>query len=122
MPRKPLHPHDACARIGAGEGGLALALTDPDRSNLFFTLDKDHTNVAVFFSKSSRMVTGIELIIKPSLRSPRITHSWLAAKRVQLNADRSYSVRFAPPLTDEEREELRKNRPEPQYPPPPTRN
>ncbi len=82
-----------------------LALTNDDLANLSFTLDEDHTRACVFFSKSSKAVTGISLVFFPSENQPgKLYQSALQAKSVRFNADRSYTVHFAPPMTDQQRD------------------
>jgi hypothetical protein len=113
---------DTCAILKArsiefGEGGFAFALGDPDRSNLHFQLDEDHTSVCVFFSKSKQVVTGISLVFFPSRREQsKTTRTWVAATEVLLHEDRSYSVRFSKPLTAEELRKREAAQPKSQIP------
>ena len=51
------------------EGGLQIAYTGTnasDASNQLFTLDEEHVDASVFFSKSKKTVTGIQLICHPA--------------------------------------------------------
>jgi hypothetical protein len=95
---------DALTNCGIkfGEAGFALAKTDPDRSNLFFNLDPDHTDVCAYFSKSSSTITGISLVFYPARKQrSKSGEAWISANEIILRKDRSYSVTFTTPITEE---------------------
>lgn len=89
--------------IEFAEGGFAFAKGDPDRANLIVIIDKNHTYACVHYSKSQSKVTGLQMVCFPSRsRHDKGNESWLPATELQLNNDRTYSVLFSPPLTDDE--------------------
>ena len=104
-------------QIEFGEGGFAFAKGDPDEANLFVTIDKNHTYACVYYSKSRSQVSGLHMVFFPSRKHGKVAESWLPATELQLNKDRSYTVTFSPPLTDDELKKLRESRSEPQLPP-----
>jgi hypothetical protein len=99
------------------EGGFAFAAGDPDRSNLFFQLDEEHTHVCLYFSKSRQVVTGISMVFFPGRqKSYKTAQSWLSATRIDLFPDSSYGVQFSKPRTPAEIREAEARRPKPQSP------
>ncbi len=98
-------------KIDFHEGGFAFAKGDPDESNLIVIIDKSHTWACVWYSKSKSQVTGLAMVFRPSRQAVKPEQSWLPATELLLNEDRSYSVKFKPPLTDEEIKKLEENRP-----------
>lgn len=96
--------------IEVSEGGFAFAQTDPDLSNLYFTLDPNHVVVCADFSKAKSIITSISLVCFPS-RKQRSTAGevWLAAEEITVSKDRSYSVKFEVPITVNELERIEKN-------------
>lgn len=94
------------------EGGFAFGRRDPDRSNLFFKLDDNHTWGCAFFSRSSQKITGISLVFFPSKTSHRkVNESWLRVQRVSLHDDKSYTAHFLPPTTPAEDRNRRQSQP-----------
>jgi hypothetical protein len=89
--------------IKFGEVGFALARTDPDRSNLFFNRDPDHTDVCAYFSKSKSTITDISLVFYPARNQrSKSGEAWISANEIIMRKDRSYSVSFTTPITEEE--------------------
>ncbi len=85
-----LHHHG----IKSNEGSLQLTGGDNDTVDVYFVLDNKNTSVAVFYSKSNKKVTGITLIFHPNGLPQKLYQSWLEAKGIKLEKDRSYSVHF----------------------------
>lgn len=104
-------------KIEFHEGGFALAQGDPDESNLIVIIDKSHTLACVWYSKSKSQVTRLAMVFRPHRQAVKPEQSWLPATELVLNEDRSYSVKFKPPLTDDEIKKTEKDRPPPQVPP-----
>lgn len=103
--------------IEFAEGGFAFAKGDPDRAILIVVIDKNHTYACVHYSKSQAKVTGLRMVFFPSRsQHGKSNESWLPARELQLNTDRTYSVLFSPPLTDDELKKSEENRPKPQLP------
>ena len=106
--------------IEFGEGGFSFAMRDPDASNLHFTLDPNHTRVALFYSKSRRTVTGVSMFFFPSrLGHAKSTESQVPAQAIFLYPDGNYAVRFTKPPTLEELNEFEANLPKSTNPPGP---
>ncbi len=96
--------------IKFGEGGFAFARTDPDRSNLYFNLDPNHVDVCAYYSKSKSSITGISLVFYPARKQRSKTgEAWIAANEILLRQDRSYSVTFTVPITEEELKRVEDN-------------
>lgn len=89
-------------KIEFNEGGFAFTKGDPDESNLIVIIDKSHAYACVWYSKSKAQVTRLAMVFRPSRTAVMPEQSWLPATELLLNEDRSYSVKFKPPLTDEE--------------------
>jgi hypothetical protein len=105
-------------KIEFGEGGFAFAKSDPDRANWIVIIDKNHTYACVHYSKSQSKVTGLQMVFFPSRTNHgKANESWLSATELQLNDDRTYSVRFSPAMTDDELKKAEANRPDPKLPP-----
>ncbi|HVX10667.1 MAG TPA: hypothetical protein VHC22_05765 [Pirellulales bacterium] len=102
--------------IGFGEGGFAFVEGDPDRANLNAIIDKNHTYVCIYYSKASSKVTGVDMVFFRSRQNYGADNAWLPATELQIDADRTYSVKFKAPLTDEERKKLEEDRRPPQFP------
>jgi hypothetical protein len=103
--------------IKFGEGGFAFARTDPDRSNLVFNIDPNHADVCLYFSKSKSTITGISLVFYPSRKQrSKSGEAWISANEVLLLENRSYSVIFTTPITEEELKRAEDNAPKNQYP------
>lgn len=103
--------------IKFGEGGFAFARTDPDRSNLVFNIDPNHADVCLYFSKSKSTITGISLVFYPSRKQrSKSGEAWISANEVLLLENRSYSVIFTTPITEEELKRVEDNVPKSQYP------
>lgn len=98
-------------------GPLAIAKLDPEQDYLNAVIDKNHTFANIFYSKSKSQVTAITMRFRSHLQAPRGEHTWLSASQLILHEDRSNSVKFKPPLTDEEIKKLEENRPPLQVPP-----
>lgn len=104
-------------KIEFDEGGFAIAYVDPDRTHLSVTIDTNHTYACIHYSKSLTKVTNIQLVFFPSrTQHTRTNESWLFARELQLNNDRTYAVLFSPPLTDDELKKIEENQPKPQLP------
>lgn len=89
--------------IKFGEGGFAFARTDPDLSNLFFNLDPNHADVCVNFSKSKSSITGISLVFYPARKQRwKSDEAWISADEILLLQNRSYTVTFTIPITEED--------------------
>lgn len=96
--------------IEVSEGGFSFARTDPDLSNLYFTLDPDHIVVCADFSKTKSTITGISLVCFSSRKQrSKSGEVWLAAEEITVANDRSYSVKFEAPITVNELERLEEN-------------
>jgi len=104
-------------KIEFHEGGFALVKGDPDESNWIVIIDKSLTYACVWYSKSKSQVTRLSMVFRPHRQAVKPEQSWLPATELLLNEDRSYSVKFKPPLTDEEIKKLEENRTRPQGPP-----
>ncbi len=103
--------------IKFGEGGFAFARTDPDRSNLYFNLDPNHADVCAYFSRSKSTITGISLVFYPARKQrSKSGDAWISANEVLLLQNRSYSVTFTTPVTEEELKRAEDNAPKNQYP------
>ena len=103
--------------IQFGEGGFAFARSDPDRSNLVFNLDPNHADVCVYFSKSKSTITGISLVFYPARKQrSKSGEAWISANEILLLQNRSYSVTFTTPITEEELKRAEDNVPKSQYP------
>jgi hypothetical protein len=103
--------------IKFGEGGFAFARTDPDRSNLYFNLDPNHADVCAYFSKSKSTITGISLVFYPARKQrSKSGEAWISADEVLLLQNRSYSVTFTTPITEEELKRAEDNAPKNQFP------
>lgn len=89
--------------IAHGQGGFAFAMVDPDQTNIWAGLDINHCTAAIFYSKSKSKITGIQLFYFPGRKLRRKTNeSMVQATEVVLHQDRSYSVHFSTPLTEEQ--------------------
>ncbi len=103
--------------IKFGEGGFAFARTDPDRSNLYFNLDPNQADVCAYFSKSKSTITGISLVFYPArLQRSKSGEAWISADEILLLQNRSYSVTFTTPITEEELKRAEDNAPKNQFP------
>lgn len=103
--------------IKFGEGGFAFARTDPDRSNLYFNLDPNHSDVCAYFSKSKSTITGISLVFYPARKQrSKSGEAWISADEILLLKNRSYSVTFTTPITEEELKRAEDNAPKNQFP------
>lgn len=103
--------------IKFGEGGFAFARIDPDRSNLYFNLDPNHADVCAYFSKSKSTITGISLVFYPARKQrSKSGEAWISADEVLLLQNRSYSVTFTTPITEEELKRAEDNAPKNQFP------
>lgn len=103
--------------IKFGEGGFAFARTDPDHSNLYFNLDPNHADVCFNFSKFKSTITGISLVYYPARKQrSKSGESWISAEEILLHQNRSYSVTFSVPITEEELKRAEDNAPKNQYP------
>lgn len=98
-------------QIEFGEGGFALRKWSPDGANLFAHIDENHTSACIYYSKSRSQVTRLDMVFSQSRQSNGADRVWLSATELQLNADRTYSVKFKAPLTDEELRKLEEDRP-----------
>jgi hypothetical protein len=99
------------------EGGFAFARTDPDRSNLYFNLDPNHADVCASFSKSKSTITGISLVFYPARKQrSKSGEAWISANEILLLQNRSYSVTFTTPITEEELKRAEDNALKNQYP------
>lgn len=108
--------------ITFGEGGFAFARTDPDRSNLYFNLDPNHADVCAYFSKSKSAITGISLVFYPARKQrSKSGEAWVSADEIFFRQDRSYSVTFTTPITEEELKRAEDNSQKSQYPKQPPR-
>jgi len=104
--------------IEFGENGFSFAMTDQDLSHLHFTLDPNHTSVALFYSKSRRTVTGLSMFFIPSrLNGAKSKQSQVSAQAIFLYPDGTYAVRFTKPLTLDELKEREARLPKHEYPP-----
>jgi hypothetical protein len=103
-------------QIDFGEGGFAFVKGDPDRANLNVIIDKNHAYACIFYSKAQAKVTGLDLVFFASRENYGADNAWLPATELQLNADRTYCVKFKAPLTDEELKKLKDNRPPAEVP------
>ena len=103
--------------IEFSEGGFAITRSDPDRSNLFFKLDEDHTWVCAYFSISKQTITGLSIVFFPDRTSQaKAFRSWISATELALYPDKSYAVHFSKPLTREQLREAEANRPKDEFP------
>jgi hypothetical protein len=102
--------------FGAG-GRFAFSKGDPDHDYLSLVIDKSHTLACIWYSKSKSQVIGLSLVFRPFLQATKGEYTWLAATELVFHEDRSYSVKFKPPLTDEERRKVEASRPPLQHPP-----
>jgi hypothetical protein len=103
--------------IKSGEGGFAFARIDPDRSNLYFNLDPNHADVCAYFSKSKSTITGISLVFYPARKQrSKSGEAWISADEILLLQNRSYSVTFTTPITEEELKRAEDNAPKNQFP------
>lgn len=91
------------SEIAHGQGGFAFAMVDPDQTNIWAGLDINHCTAAIFYSKTKSKITGIQLCYFPArkLRS-KLAESMVQATEINLHRDRSYSVRFSAPITEEQ--------------------
>jgi len=104
--------------IEPSERVFAFPKVDPDLEHLIVIIDKNHTSACVHYSKAQSKVTRLQMIFFSSRRQPsKSSESWLSATELQLNDDRTYSVTFSPPLTDDEIRTAEENSPPPQLPP-----
>lgn len=103
-------------QIKFGEDGFALRQWSPDGANLFAHIDENHTSACIYYSKSRSQVIRLDMVFFQSRQGNRADRVWLSATELQLNADRTYSVKFKAPLTDEELKKLEEDRPRPQSP------
>ena len=103
-------------QIEFGEGGFALVKGALDQANLIVIIDKNHAYACIFYSKSSSTVTGLSMVFFSSRQNYGADNAWLPATELQIDKDRTYSVKFKAPLTDEERKKLEANRPAAQFP------
>jgi hypothetical protein len=107
--------------ITFGEGGFSFAMVDPDQSNLYINIDPNHATACAFYSKSTAEITGIQIAFFPSRKQrSKSGETWVQANEIRFNNDRSYSVTFAPPLTEDELTRLESTAPQlqlPQLPP-----
>ncbi len=94
--------------LGPDDDPNEVELLIKDRSNVTFELDENHTTACVHYSTSERAVTDIELLIVPYRRATKLNHTWLRATELRLHGDRSFTVRFSRPPTEEEREQHRR--------------
>lgn len=69
---------------------------NPDDASITFTLDNEHANARLFYSKSKKVINGISIIYRPRM-SGRRDHFSLSAQSIVLERDGSYLIHFAPP-------------------------
>ena len=106
-------------KFGEGGGSFSYGVGPgaKDISNLFFTLDENHTHVYAFFSKSRQTITGLQVEFIPSRKLPyKAYQSHLSATELILYPDTSYAVHFSKPHTKEELDEAEANRPKEEVP------
>lgn len=87
-------------QIEFGEGGFAFVKGDPDQANLYVIIDKNHTYACIFYSKSNSKVTGLNMVFFSSRQNYGADNAWLPATELQIDADRTYSVKFKAPLSE----------------------
>ncbi len=98
------------------EAKFSQVRTDPDISNLYFNLDPNHADACAYYSKSKSTITGIALIFYPSRKQRAKFEPRISAKELVLYQDRSYSVTFSIPITEEELKRAEESAPKNQYP------
>jgi hypothetical protein len=80
------------------EGGFAEIRLNDDVGDLSFVVEKRRL-VRVFYSKSTKKISGISLVMYPDQRASKLTQVVCDAKSVRLEDDGSYLVHFLPTLS-----------------------
>lgn len=99
-------------KIDYGSGRRAIFMHDKDSDEYSFGIDQQRSASAIYFSKTTKKITGLEAEFFPARdQSHKINQAHRSLQAVRFNQDGSYEMRFSAPLTDEERTALRAKNP-----------
>ena len=84
------------SQIDFHEGGLALTNVNADTGFLTCFIDEQRMTAALFYSKSTKKITSIDVIFFPQLRHTKLEEIWADAKSLTLGEHGGYSIQFLP--------------------------